>query len=316
MNMIISAVAQGLIWSLLALGLYISFRILNIADMSTEGTFTLGGAVGVQCITLGMNPFLAVIVALFAGAIAGGVTGFLITKLNIPSLLAGILTMTGLYSINLRVMGKANLNLLGSDTIYSLLQKMDLPRNMDTIIIGSLFVGVIIFLYSIFFKTEFGQALIATGDNEAMARSLGISTNTMKTIGLMVANGIIALSGAVIAQNNGYADIQMGIGAIVIGLASIIIGEFLFSNLSFAWRLLFIAAGSILYRLIMVLVLEAKLNPNDFKLISAFLLAFFLALPKLKEKYYIRQYRNKLMKKEKNPIKKKVNEGSVEQNAS
>ncbi|AZP05415.1 ABC transporter permease [Jeotgalibaca ciconiae] len=293
MNMLISAIAQGLIWSLLALGLYISFRILNIADMSTEGTFTLGGAVGVQCITLGVNPFLAVTIAILAGAIAGGITGFLITKLNIPSLLAGILTMTGIYSINLRVMGKANLNILGLDTIYTRLANLELPRHMDTILIGLLFVAVIVAIYTLFFKTEFGQALIATGDNEAMARSLGISTNTMKTIGLMMSNGIIALAGAVISQSNGYADIQMGIGAIVIGLASIIIGEVLFSNVTFTVRLICLVVGSILYRLIMVLVLEAGLNPNDFKLISATMLAIFLALPKIKEKYYLWNYSKK-----------------------
>lgn len=296
MNMIISALAQGLIWSLLALGLYVSFRVLNIADMSTEGTFTLGGAVGVQCITLGLNPFIAVLIAIVAGAIAGGVTGFLITKLNIPSLLAGILTMTGLYSVNLRVMGKANINLLGMETIYSGIKKWNLPRNMDTILVGVLVVGVIIFIYTLFFKTEFGQALIATGDNQEMARSLGISTNVMKTIGLMMSNGIIALAGAVIAQNNGYADIQMGIGAIVIGLASIIIGEVLFSHTSFIIRVGSLAIGSILYRIIMVLVLEAGLDPNDFKLISAILLAIFLALPKIKDLFYVRQYRKKLSK--------------------
>ena len=297
MNMLVSAVAQGLIWSLLALGLYISFRVLDIADMSTEGTFTLGGDVGVQCITLGLNPFLSVFIAIFAGALAGSVTGFLITKLNIPSLLAGILTMTGLYSINLRVMGKANLNILGMETIYSKLAAINLPRHLDTILIGLLFVAVIIAIYTLFFKTEFGQALIATGDNEAMARSLGISTNTMKTIGLMMANGIIALAGAVISQSNGYADIQMGIGAIVIGLASIIIGEVLFSNVTFTVRLICLVVGSVLYRLIMVLVLEAGLNPNDFKLISATMLAIFLALPKIKEKYYIWQYSKKNARK-------------------
>ena len=313
--MMISALAQGLIWSLLALGLYVSFRVLKIADMSTEGTFTLGGAVGVQCITLGLNPFLSVVFAIVAGALAGGVTGFLITKLNIPSLLAGILTMTGLYSINLRVMGKANLNLLGLETIYSGINKFNLPRNMDTIIVGALFVGVIIFIYTIFFRTEFGQSLIATGDNEAMARSLGISTNIMKTIGLMMSNGLIALAGAVIAQNNGYADIQMGIGAIVIGLASIIIGEVLFTHTSFIVRIASLALGSILYRVIMVLVLEAGLNPNDFKLISAILLAVFLALPKIKETLYVRQYRKKLIKQGKNAANKKVTDKGVEHNA-
>lgn len=291
MNMIISALSQGLIWSLLALGLFISFRVLNLADMSTEGTFTLGAAVAVQSITLGMSPYLAILVAVLAGAAAGGITGFLITKLNVPTLLAGILTMTGLYSINLRIMGKANQNLLGKQTIYTAFEEMDLPRNYDTILVGALLVIILIALYTIFFKTEFGQSLIATGDNETMARSLGIHTNGMKTIGLMLSNGIIALAGSVIAQDNGYADVGMGIGAIVIGLASIIIGESIIGHVSLALRLGFIAIGSILYRLIMVLVLEAGLNPNDFKLISAILLALFLALPKIKELYFGRKYR-------------------------
>lgn len=296
MNMIISAVAQGLIWSLLALGLFISYRILNVADMSTEGSFTLGGAVAVTAITMGLNPFVAVILALVAGALAGAVTGFLITKLNISSLLAGILTMTGLYSINLRVMGKANVNLLGLQTIFTGVSAWNLPRHMDTILIGLLFVIVIIALYSVFFKTEFGQALIATGDNQAMARSLGISTNMMTTIGLMMANGVIALSGAVIAQSNGYADIQMGIGAIVIGLASIIIGEVLFPHVSLKVRLACLIVGSVIYRLVMVMVLEANMNPNDFKLISAIMLALFLALPKMKDMYYVNKYRKKMAK--------------------
>lgn len=303
MNMFISAIAQGLIWSLLALGLFISYRILNVADMSTEGSFTLGGAVAVSAITLGLNPYLAVLLALVAGAMAGAFTGFLITKLNISSLLAGILTMTGLYSINLRVMGKANVNLLGLDTIFSRFAALDLPRHMDTILVGAIFVTVIIALYTIFFKTEFGQALIATGDNEAMARSLGISTNMMTTIGLMMSNGVIALAGAVIAQSNGYADIQMGIGAIVIGLASIIIGEVLFPHVSLMLRLACLALGSIIYRLVMVLVLEANMNPNDFKLISAIMLALFLALPKLKDMYYVSKYRKKMA----NTASKQVN---------
>ncbi|CZQ86591.1 putative ABC transport system permease protein [Trichococcus flocculiformis] len=294
MNMIISAVSQGLLWSILALGLFVSFRILDLADMTTEGSFPLGAAVAVQAITLGANPYIAIIFAIIAGSSAGLITGFLITKLQIPSLLAGILTMTGLYSINLRVMGRANISLLGKDTIFTVFQNMNLPRHFDTITLGLLVVVLIIGLYVIFFKTEFGQAVIATGDNEAMARSLGISTNTMKIVGLMISNGIVALAGSIIAQDNGYADISMGIGTIVIGLASIIIGEVLFTNVSFKMRLVCLMLGSVLYRLIMVMVLEAGMNPNDFKLISAVLLTFFLALPKIKETYYMYSLRKKV----------------------
>lgn len=294
MNMIISAVSQGLLWSILALGLFVSFRILDLADMTTEGSFPLGAAVAVQAITLGANPYLAIIFAIIAGSSAGLITGFLITKLQIPSLLAGILTMTGLYSINLRVMGRANISLLGKDTIFTVFKNMNLPRHFDTIALGLLVVVLIIGLYVLFFKTEFGQAVIATGDNEAMARSLGISTNTMKIVGLMISNGIVALAGSIIAQDNGYADISMGIGTIVIGLASIIIGEVLFTNVSFKMRLVCLMLGSVLYRLIMVMVLEAGMNPNDFKLISAVLLTFFLALPKIKETYYMYSLRKKV----------------------
>lgn len=292
--MIISAVSQGLLWSILALGLFVSFRILDLADMTTEGSFPLGAAVAVQAITLGANPYLAIIFAIIAGSSAGLITGFLITKLQIPSLLAGILTMTGLYSINLRVMGRANISLLGKDTIFTVFKNMNLPRHFDTIALGALVVVLIIGLYVVFFKTEFGQAVIATGDNEAMARSLGISTNTMKIVGLMISNGIVALAGSIIAQDNGYADISMGIGTIVIGLASIIIGEVLFTNVSFKMRLVCLMLGSVLYRLIMVMVLEAGMNPNDFKLISAVLLTFFLALPKIKETYYMYSLRKKV----------------------
>jgi len=292
--MIISAVSQGLLWSILALGLFVSFRILDLADMTTEGSFPLGAAVAVQAITLGANPYLAIIFAIIAGSSAGLITGFLITKLQIPSLLAGILTMTGLYSINLRVMGRANISLLGKDTIFTVFKNMNLPRHFDTIALGLLVVVLIIGLYVLFFKTEFGQAVIATGDNEAMARSLGISTNTMKIVGLMISNGIVALAGSIIAQDNGYADISMGIGTIVIGLASIIIGEVLFTNVSFKMRLVCLMLGSVLYRLIMVMVLEAGMNPNDFKLISAVLLTFFLALPKIKETYYMYSLRKKV----------------------
>ena len=294
MNMIISAVSQGLLWSILALGLFVSFRILDLADMTTEGAFPLGAAVAVQAITLGANPYIAIIFAIIAGSSAGLITGFLITKLQIPSLLAGILTMTGLYSINLRVMGRANISLLGKNTIFTVFENMNLPRHFDTITLGLLVVVLIIGLYVIFFKTEFGQAVIATGDNEAMARSLGISTNTMKIVGLMISNGIVALAGSIIAQDNGYADISMGIGTIVIGLASIIIGEVLFTNVSFKMRLVCLMLGSVLYRFIMVMVLEAGMNPNDFKLISAVLLTFFLALPKIKETYYMYSLRKKV----------------------
>lgn len=283
MDLVISSISQGILWGVLSLGLFISFRILNIADMTTEGSFPLGAATCVILIQQGVNPFLATLVAMIAGALAGGVTAFLMTVCKIPSLLAGILTMTSLLSINLRVMGKANITLLGQDTIFSVFSKLGLPKYFDIIIMGLVVIGILIFLMYCFFKTEFGQALIATGDNEKMARALGINTRKMTVFGLMISNALIALAGAILAQNNGYADVNSGLGTIVIALAAIIIGEVIFADESFVGRLVCILYGSIIYRLLLMLVLLLNVfQANDFKLISAALIAFCLTVPQLK----------------------------------
>ena len=216
--------------------------------------------------------------------LAGAITGFLITKCNIPGLLAGILTMTGLYSINLRIMGRANLSLLGKEKLNDLLRPLHLPAQFDTILIGLIIVVAVILLLILFFNTELGQALIATGDNEIMARSLGVSTNKTKILALMLSNGMIAFAGGLITQDNGYADISMGIGTIVIGLASVIIGEVVFGNLSLGNRLICVILGAIIYRLIITFVLVIGLQPNDLKLFSATILAICLALPSLRSK--------------------------------
>lgn len=283
MDLIVTATAQGLLWGTMALGIFITYRILNLPDMTAEGAFPLGAAVSAQLIIGGMNPIYATGISFVAGMLAGSVTGFLITKAKVPGLLAGILTMTGLYSINLRVMTRANLSLLGEDRLTDLFQPFHLPPQFDSIFLGLFVLLALILLLALFFKTELGQAVIATGDNEHMARAMGITTDRAKIFGLMLSNGIIAMAGGLIAQDNGYADISMGIGTIVIGLAAVIIGEVVFGNLSFFNRLICVILGAIIYRLIILLVILLGLNPNDLKLVSAILLAICLALPNLRQ---------------------------------
>ena len=284
MNLIVTATSQGLLWGVMALGIFITFRILDLPDMTAEGSFPLGAAVCAKLILSGVHPIIATLVAFISGMLAGAITGFLITKCNIPGLLAGILTMTGLYSINLRIMGRANLSLLGKEKLNDLLRPLHLPAQFDTILIGLIIVVAVILLLILFFNTELGQALIATGDNEIMARSLGVSTNKTKILALMLSNGMIAFAGGLITQDNGYADISMGIGTIVIGLASVIIGEVVFGNLSLGNRLICVILGAIIYRLIITFVLVIGLQPNDLKLFSAIILAICLALPSLRLK--------------------------------
>ena len=258
MDLFVSAISQGMLWGILSLGLFISFRVLNIADMTTEGAYPLGAAVCVICIHNGINPIIATLISIVAGMLAGLVTGFLITVCKIPSLLAGILTMTALLSVNLRIMGRPNLSLINKDTIFSTIQGLNLPTHYDTVLVGIILSGLIIFAMSLFFSTELGQSLIATGDNEKMATALGISTKSMTILGLMLANGIISLAGAILAQNNGYSDVNSGIGVIVVALAAIIIGEVIFKDVTFTTRLICVICGAIIYRLLLVGVL--KLN--------------------------------------------------------
>ena len=256
MNLIVSAIGQGLLWALLGLGLYLTFRILNFADMTVEGTFPLGAAVAVANISHGMSPYLATFLALLAGMAAGLVTGLLYTKGKIPILLAGILTMTAIYSINLRIMGGSNISLIGKKTLLNNEFLENLPQYFNSVVLGIVVVIVITGILIFFLNTDFGLAFIATGDNPSMAKSLGIHTDFMVIIGLMLSNGIVALCGALIAQNNGYADINMGIGTIVIALASIIIGEVAFGELTLNQRLVAVTLGSIIYRLILLAVLQ------------------------------------------------------------
>ena len=277
------AVAQGIIWGIMAMGVYITFRILDVADLTVDGSMATGGATLVVCMTSGMNVALAMIIAFLAGCTAGLVTGIFHTKFGIPAILAGILTQLTLYSVNLRIMSqKANLPL--SVEKYGLLISL---RNVpQTIVISAIFVAVIIAVMYWFFGTELGHSLRATGCNLNMAKANGINTDTNKIIGLVLSNGMVALSGALLSQYQGFADINMGRGAIVIGLAAVIIGEVLLGKLfkSFALRLLAAVIGGIIYYIVITLVLLAGLNANDLKMFSALVVAVFLGLPYWKRK--------------------------------
>lgn len=284
MSLIISAIGQGLMWGTLAIGLYLTFRILDFPDMTVEGSFPFGASVAVMAIVHGYSPMVALGLALVAGMVAGLMTGLLYTKGKIPVLLAGILVMTGLYSINLRILGKATVGLLNHPTMFQPLLQMGIANELATVICGGIMLLLVIGLLSLFLYTDLGQAFIATGDNEAMARSLGINTDRMKMIGLMIANGLIGLAGGMIAQNNGFSDVNMGIGTIVIGLAAIIIGEVVYGKLPLVARLMSVTFGSVIYRLILLVVLQLGFSTNDFRLFSALILAGFLVVPQFKQR--------------------------------
>lgn len=289
MNLMVSAIGQGLLWALLGLGLYLTFRILDFCDMTVEGTFPLGAATAVTDIAHGINPLLATLLAVVSGMLAGLVTGLLYTKGKIPSLLAGILTMTAIYSVNLRIMGKSNISLLGKRTLFSGHFMTSLPQYFDSVVMGVIVIAIITILMVLFLATDYGQAFIATGDNSTMAKSLGIHTDKMVIVGLMVSNGMVGLCGSLIAQNNGYADINMGIGTIVIALASIIIGEVAFGELTLNQRLLAVTLGSIIYRIILLVVLQLGFSANDLNLISSIVLAICMMIPQLESHLQIRK---------------------------
>ena len=294
-NLIISTIAQGLLWALLALGVFITFRILDVADLTVEGSFPMGAAISAVLITLGVNPWITVIVAGIGGMIAGAVTGWIHTKLKIPALLAGILTMIALYSVNLHIMGKANISLLRMDTVYSAIHSMGISNAVALTIIGVVVTVVVgLFLFG-FFGTELGTSIRATGVNPQMIRAQGVNTDSMIVLGLLLSNGFVAVSGALIAQSQGFADIGMGVGTIVIGLASVIIGEVLFAsssvvrklfgNSSFVLSLVAVVFGSIIYRIVIATVLYLGMPPNDLKLFTAILVALALSLPTWQGKF-------------------------------
>lgn len=294
-NLIISTIAQGLLWALLALGVFITFRILDVADLTVEGSFPMGAAISAVLITMGVNPWITVIVAGIGGMIAGAVTGWIHTKLKIPALLAGILTMIALYSVNLHIMGKANISLLRMDTVYSAIHSMGISNAVALTIIGVVVTVVVGLFLFWFFGTELGTSIRATGVNPQMIRAQGVNTDSMIVLGLLLSNGFVAVSGALIAQSQGFADIGMGVGTIVIGLASVIIGEVLFAsssivrklfgNSSFVLSLVAVVFGSIIYRIVIATVLYLGMPPNDLKLFTAILVVLALSLPTWQGKF-------------------------------
>lgn len=273
------AVSLGLLWAVVTIGVYITYRILDIADMTVEGSITLGAAVSATLIAGGMNPFAATLIACLSGMAAGLVTGLLHTKLKIPALLSGILSMIALYSVNIRIMGKANVSLLRVDTVYTAFENMGLSGRNAVIVIGLISVVLIIALLYWFFGTELGSAVRATGSNPKMIRAQGVSTDKMIILGLILSNGLVALAGALIAQDQSFADIQMGIGSIVIGLASVIIGEVLFGTRNFMNTLISLVLGAVLYRIIIAIVLMLGLPPTDLRLFTAVSVIIALSLP-------------------------------------
>ncbi len=283
------ALSQGVLWGIMVLGVYITFRLLDIADMTCDGSFSLGGCVcAVLIVNFDMNPVLAILLAILAGSLAGCVTGLLHTVFEIPAILAGILTQYSLWSINLRIMGgKANVPLLKSKTIFSDLVEMTGLRNAHVALgIGVVIAILVVMILYWFFGTELGASLRATGNNEKMIRALGVDTKKTKLIALMLSNALVAFAGALVCQSQKYADINMGTGAIVIGLASIVIGEVLFSKFkSFYMKLASAIVGCCVYFLIRAVVLWLGLDPNDMKLISAIIVALALATPVALKKY-------------------------------
>lgn len=286
----LSASSQGLIWGVMVLGLYITFRILDFADLTVDGSLALGGSVSAILISSGFNPFVSLIIATIAGAIAGCVTGFLNVKLKIPAILSGILTMIALYSINIRIMGKANISLVGKETVFSMIDNLinkisSNSKIISVFIIGSLVCLTLIVVLYWFFGTELGYSIRATGNNKVMICALGVNTNRMKIIALAISNSLISLCGALVAQSQGYADINMGSGAIICGLASIIIGETLFKkDTNFMLKLASAVLGSICYRIIITLSLQIGMNPSDLKLFTAITVVLALSLPKFIKK--------------------------------
>ena len=289
-NALPGAAAQGLIWGIMAIGVYLTYRILDIADLTVDGTMCTGGAVCIMLMLNGCNVWVALLAATGAGMLAGFVTGIFHTFMGIPAILAGILTQLSLYSVNLKIMGKANqaINVDKYDLLVSLRYIKNVPVWKNTILIVAIVILVLIAILYWFFGTELGCSLRATGCNPNMSRAQGINTNRNKVIGLMLSNGLVALSSALLAQYQGFADVNMGRGAIVIGLAAVIIGEAIFGKIfrNFALSLLSVALGSILYYLVLQAVIWRGIDTDLLKLLTALVVAIFLAIPYWKGKYF------------------------------
>ncbi len=292
MDQILSSVSQGLLWAIMAIGVYLTYRILDIADLTAEGAYPLGAAVTATAIVNGINPVLATMLGFLAGMLAGLVSGLLHTKMKIPALLTGIITLTGLYSVNLKIMGKANVPLLGQKTLVTYLTDLGLDKTYAVLLIGIIFVLVVVLLLTLLLKTQIGLAIRSTGDNIPMSEANGVNVDNMKILGYMISNGLISLAGALLTQNNGYADINSGAGTIVYGLAAVIIAEVILRNLTIGWRLLSVALGSIIYRLIILAILKVPgMDADLVRLFTAILLAVVLFIPEVQRKLQVRRIR-------------------------
>lgn len=282
LSTILDAVILGLIFSIMSMGVFVSFRILNIPDLTIDGSFTTGCAVS-AVFTAGGHPFLGILMALVCGGLAGCVTGVLQTKCKVQSLLAGILTMTALYSVNLKILGgKPNVSLFNKDSIFTPFESM-LGDHTEGIVILVILIILIILLY-LFLKTQLGMSLRATGDNEAMVRASSINSDAMKIMGILLANALVALGGAVYAQYQGFADVTGGIGMMVVGLASIIVGEAFIRRKTMAFQFMAVVIGAIVYRFILTVALQLGIGANDLNLFSAALVALAISVPHLKNR--------------------------------
>lgn len=300
-NAMPGAFAQGLIWGITAIGIYITFKVLDIADLTVDGSLGTGGAVCIVMMMSGHSVYFSMFIAILAGMLTGLVTGIFHTFMGIPAILAGILTQLGLYSVNLKIMGKSN-QAINVDK-YSLLVSLRYIKNVaftkNTIFIVALIIAIIIGVLYWFFGTELGSALRATGCNSGMARAQGINTNAAKVLGLMISNGLVAFSGSLLAQYQGFADINMGRGCIVIGLAAVIIGEAVFSFFTnFATKLLAVTLGSIIYYIVYNVVIWLGIDADLLKLLSALVVAIFLAAPYLRSQYMPKKMVKKIDEKE------------------
>lgn len=302
LEVISSSFTQGTTWAVLGIGVFITFRLLDLADLSAEGVFPLGGGIAAILIVNGYNPYLATIIAFIGGALAGLASGIIHTKFKIPALLTGILMQTGLYSINFHIMGrKPNIPLLNQMTIYTPIQEMfSVSRNLSYTIVSLIVLAIVIVVLVFFLHTEIGLALRSTGDNAKMSQANGININAMKTLGYMLSGGLIALAGAMVSQKDGFADIGMGVGTIVIGLAAIVIAEVVFPNRTIGQRFITIILGSFIYRLIIDAILNQSfidILPTDLRLFSALLLGIVLYLPNLQKEFGLQGRKKTLGKK-------------------
>ena len=270
MDVVINALEQGLLFALVAMGVYITYKILDFPDLSVDGTFPLGASISAALLINGVNPWISILIATIGGAIAGSITGFLHVKLKISNLMSGILVMMGLYSVNLRIMGKSNIPLFNTNYIFK-------STAVNSIFIILAIVVVVKIILDLFLKTKAGFLLTAVGDNEQVVSSLGVNKNLVKVLGLAISNGLVALAGALTAQHQGFADVTMGTGIVVMGLAAVIIGVSIFGKISFIRATTLSIFGAIIYKLVIAIALWMKLNPNDLKILTAVLVAVALA---------------------------------------